>query len=93
MVTGRHNPIASFLVRAEAAYYRRIMPPDLLIVLWVDPEVAVRRKTDENPDYVRARSGEVWRQDWRETGACVVDAGRPLTEVLCDIKSLLWAHL
>jgi thymidylate kinase len=78
------------LAALEAWYYRQILPPDLLIVLRVDPEVAVRRKTTEPAEYVRARSRLVWNTDWRGTGAHVVDAGRPLADVVADLKAVLW---
>jgi len=81
------------LFSAEASYYERIMPPDLLIVLRVDPETAVRRKTDEEPDYVRSRSQEVWQSHFEGTGAWVVDANLPRADVLSELKTIIWAHL
>jgi thymidylate kinase len=82
------------LLAIEARYYERILPPDLLIVLRVDPEVAVRRKTDENENHVRTRSRELWKQDWRGTPrAHVVDSGRPREEVIADLQSIVWNKL
>src|SRR5439155_815460 len=69
--------LGRWLIAIEAAYYKRILLPDLLIVLLVDPEVAVRRKTDEPADYVRQRGELVWSVDWSAAGARVVDAGQP----------------
>ncbi len=90
---GRDTPLARRLMRWEQWYYRHITPPDLVIVLRVDPELAVRRKTDEPADYVRARSRIIWETDWSETGARLVDAGRPLGEVLADLRSVIWAEI
>jgi hypothetical protein len=59
----------------------------------VEPEIAVRRKTDEPADYVRARSRIIWETDWTGTGARLVDAGRTLPEVLIDLKALLWTDV
>jgi thymidylate kinase len=81
------------LAALEAWYYRQILPPDLLIVLRVEPDVAVRRKTTEPAEYVRGRNRLVWNTDWRGTGAYVVDAGRPLADVLDDLKAVLWQGL
>jgi thymidylate kinase len=81
------------LIRVEQAQYRPIARPDVLIVLRVDPEIAVRRKTDEDPNSVRTRSREIWERDWRGTSAHVIDAARPPDEVLADIKSCLWSQL
>ena len=63
------------------------------IVLRVDPEIAVRRKTDEDADYVRSRSLEVWELDLAESGALVVDADRPKADVLSDLQSIIWSEL
>jgi len=82
-----------WLIGAEASYYRKILPPDVLIVLLLDPEIAVRRKTDEPADYVRERGRLVLGVDWKRAGAHVVDAGRPLAEVLADLKAVLWREL
>jgi len=81
------------LIAIEAAYYKKILLPDLLIVLLVDPEVAVRRKTDEPADYVRQRGELVWSVDWSATGARIVDAGQPLADVVADLKAILWQEL
>jgi thymidylate kinase len=77
----------------EQWYYRRILPPELLVVLRVDPETAVRRKTDEAPEHVRPRSTELWHIDWDGTRANVVDSGRELPIVLSDLRTLVWEAL
>jgi thymidylate kinase len=81
------------LARREKQYYRQISPPDLLIALRVDPEISVRRKTDEDSDSVRARAEEVWNVDWRLTPAHVVDAGQSKSAVMVDLMKLIWSHL
>ncbi len=81
------------LMRAEQAYYDRITAPDVTMVMLVDPEVAVRRKTTEPSEYVRTRNRIVCDTDWSGTGARLVDAGRPLTAVLADLKTLIWSEL
>lgn len=85
--------LAALLLKAEAWFYRQILPPDLLLVLRVEPEVAARRKTDEDAAYVRARSRAVWEVDWEGTSAQVLDAGQPVAEVLSDLKVITWAEL
>ena len=89
----QNTPLARFLMRAEQDYYRRITPPDVVMVLMVDPELAVRRKTTEPPDYVRARARIVWETDWSGTGAHLVDAGQPLASVVAELKTLIWSEL
>jgi thymidylate kinase len=90
---GRDTPLARRLMRLEQSYYRRITPPDVIMVLLVEPELAVRRKTDEPADYVRARARVIWETDWTATGAQLLDAGRPLPEVLADLRAFVWSEI
>ena len=87
---GYAGGLAAVMRRLEARYYRQILEPELLLVLRLDPEVAVRRKTTEPADYVRARARVVWETDWPATRARVVDADRPLPLVVADLKHLIW---
>jgi thymidylate kinase len=90
---GPQNRLVDALVRQEKRYYAPILAPDLLAVLRVDPEIAVRRKRDEDPAATRVRSGEIWALDWHSLPAQVVDAGRSQAEVLADLKSIVWSRL
>jgi len=89
----RRTRLGRWLLAAEASYYRRILSPDLLVVLQIDPEIAVRRKTDEPAEYVRRRGHIVWAADWSATGAHVVDAAGPIDEVLARLKTVIWREL
>lgn len=82
-----------FLIEQEKNFYQRIPPPDLLIVLRLDPEIAVQRKTEETALSVRARSTEVWDLDWDAVSGHVIDASRPRNEVLAQVQALIWEHL
>ena len=81
------------MVNLEENYYQQIALPELLFVLRVDPEVAVRRKTEENASYVRERSNEIWNLDDQELDAYIVDASRGKEEVLSEIKQRIWSAL
>ncbi len=81
------------LIDLEESYYRRIGQPDLLIVLLLDPDEAVRRKTDEDAEDVRARSTEIWEIDWSKTSARVVDASQSKAAVLGEVRRLIWEKL
>jgi thymidylate kinase len=87
------NNLIKFLAALEHQYYQRIMLPDLLIVLRVDPEICVQRKTDEASDSVRSRTREIWNLDWSGTSAHVIDASQSKSQVLSDVMSLVWSHL
>jgi thymidylate kinase len=81
------------LCRAESYYYRRILPPDLVIFLDVDPDIAARRKREEDPHYVRTRTSEIRRvlRSTSRAGLRVVDAGQPVAAMLADIRAHVWA--
>lgn len=87
------NRLFKYLANRERKWYSSIKAPDMLIVLKVDPEIAVQRKTTEESTLVRARSREIWQLNWEETSAIVIDAGRPKEDVLSEIKSLVWSLL
>jgi thymidylate kinase len=84
---------AAAMSRLEQRYYRAFTPPDVLIVLRVDPEIAVQRQPGDEPDYIRSRWSEIWAVDWEAMGFHVVDAGRSPEEVVSEIKSLVWSEL
>lgn len=81
------------LIEAEEHYYSRMPRADLVVVLKVDPVLAVARKIDESPETVRPRSSEVWDIDWGRKDTHVVDAGQPKTTVLSDVKALVWSKI
>jgi thymidylate kinase len=93
LLTGRAGRAEEWLRRAEASYYDRILRPDAVCVLRLDPEVAVQRKPEEPADYVRSRGRIIWETDWSSSGAHLVDASRPLAEVVQQLKAILWSIL
>jgi thymidylate kinase len=91
---GRHGRFVGLLAARERAYYERITYPDLLVVLRVDPDVAVARRLGVDDESVlRPRSEEIGRIDWSDPRAVVVDAGRPKAEVLAEVRSIVWSRL
>lgn len=81
------------LTSLETSFYEKIKLPDLVIVLKVQPEIAVQRKTNESEASVRARSTEVWDLDWSEKSAFVIDANLSREQVLSQVRACVWAHL
>ena len=77
----------------EERYHRTILPPDLLVVLRVDPKIAAARKTDESPESVQRRGAEIWNVDWAGLGVDVVDASQPQETVARELKALVWSVL
>ena len=86
--------LVTTLARLERRYYGRILDPDILIVLSVDPNLAVERKRGiDDEDVVRRRCEEIRNLDWGRLPAAVIDAGRSKDDVLAEIKAAVWARL
>jgi thymidylate kinase len=85
--------LVELLLNMEKNYYASINLPELLIVLRVDPEIAVQRRSDENIAVIRLRAQEVWDTDWQKTTAHVIDASQSPAEIMSKIKSLVWPLL
>jgi thymidylate kinase len=82
-----------FLIHLEESYYQKMALPDLIILLLTDPEIAIQRKTDEDKEEVRSRSTEIWKLDWSQTPAALINANRSKEEVFLEVKGLLWSRL
>ncbi|HVR31610.1 MAG TPA: hypothetical protein VMS74_02770 [Acidimicrobiia bacterium] len=91
-----HHPgrrLARQLARAEAMLYRRIRPPDLVLVLRVSPEVAVQRRSDQDTEFVARRAQEVWDADWSGPEFEVLDASASAQEVADAALQAIWNRL
>jgi len=90
----RLGHVARRLIALEASYYAKIRPPDVLVVLRADPEVAVLRVTGgDEPGFVRDRNAEILQVDWPAMSAVAIDAARPLPEVRSLIRKAVWSRL
>jgi thymidylate kinase len=87
------NWLITFLIRLEKSYYHQIGKPDLLIVLRVAPEIALKRKPEEDPGAVLLRSSEVWNAVFKGSSTYVVDANLPKQKVITQVKDILWAGI
>ena len=79
--------------RSRPRCYRAIDRPDLLVVLRVDPDLAVARRPEQDADFVRRRAAEVWDHDWSRTEAVVVDASLPQEDVIDAVHAAIWHAL
>jgi thymidylate kinase len=83
-----------YLARLERRYYGTITRPDVLLVLRVDPDVAVERKRGMDAEAsVRPRAEEIRRVDWQGLHAVVIDADRSKDEVINAAKLAIWSRL
>jgi thymidylate kinase len=85
--------LARTLRRREETYYARIAPPDLTLVLRVDPETAVERKPLAAAAVVRARASLLWSADWSGPNTIVIDAVQPVSDVMAELRSHVWSAL
>lgn len=88
-----HSRLDRLLIRAEQRYRRSIGTPDLLLVLRLDPELAVRRKPSEDAAAVRARNHEIWQAELPAGAAQLIDASLPPAEVLAQLREHVWGRL
>ncbi len=77
-----HTPLRRWLAAREQRLYRKTVSADLLVVLRLDPEVACRRRPDDDRATLMARSGEVWRAEWPAANMLVLDTGELRPEVV-----------
>jgi thymidylate kinase len=88
------NPFARLLAAIERRAYARVGRPDILIVLTVDPDVAVDRKRGVDDEaVVRQRAEEIAAIDWSAASAIVIDAGAGRDDVMRAIRSSIWERL
>ena len=87
------NWLTRLLAAWEESWLRSIDEPDLLLVLRLDPEIAVRRKPEEDADFVRSRGLEVWNIAWDDIDARLLNATDSPEAVLARAKQLVWSAL
>lgn len=85
--------VAKRLIEIEKSYYDRFALPELIVVLRLNPEIAVQRKTDEDAESVRRRSTAIWETDWDNSAAIVIDSSKSKAEVQKELKRLIWSRL
>jgi len=95
LADAQRNRFVRLLIDIEERYYRPIMPPDLLAVMRIAPEIAAQRLAyDHMPESsVKARCQEIWDLDWKQISADVIDAGLSKAEVSRRLKTLVWSRL
>jgi thymidylate kinase len=81
--------------RRELRYYEeaRALGPDLVVKLRVTPEVAHGRKPDHDPGVMARKIAIVDALEFPQARVAVLDATRPLHEVILAAKRAIWAEL
>lgn len=89
----RAGRVTRFLARVEQDVYRRIRPPDCVLVLRVSPEVSQQRKPDHSRAMVEAKSRALEQMDRRGLYVVEIDADQPFDQVVLQAKRALWSVL
>lgn len=87
--------LLAMMRRREEALYARIQPPDLVILLVIDPQLALARKASSQRHAIEGKARAVLEAAGRATGDDVVavDASLPLSEVVRAVESAIWRRL
>ena len=97
LVRPRSRGLTGTLAVFEDRIYQRFGLPDHLVLLDVDPFVAVRRKPDHRSDVIRTKAGAAAQLAGLAEAAGVhvtrIDANQTLERVLLDVKIGLWDAL
>ena len=81
-----------WLAKWEAALHRRVTGVDSLIVLKLDPQIALSRRPEDDPNELLSRSGEIWNDHWHAPYAVPIDTGiNPPEDVARQVLSIAWA--
>lgn len=85
--------LLGLLERWEQRIYDRIDPPDVVMLILVEPEVSLQRKPDHEEKVVRRKSQAVRELQPRGSRVVRIDGAPPREEVVLQVKSELWALL
>jgi thymidylate kinase len=79
------------LSKFECFQYKRIKGVDRLIVLKVDPAIAVARRPSDEREELLLRSGVIWNDSWHAPYADVIDTGvNSIESVHRSITAISW---
>jgi thymidylate kinase len=89
----RENGVSTRLARTEEDLYKKIRPPDRILVLRVRPEVSLARKPEHRRERIEAKAQAL--ADFAQDGLNVteINAEQPLDQVLLQIKSAIWSWI
>ncbi|HUH52337.1 MAG TPA: deoxynucleoside kinase [Flavobacterium sp.] len=82
------------LAAFERSKYKAIKGVDLLFVMKLNPEIALKRRPEDNPDMLRIRSGQVWENSWDASYQIITDTGElDFEQVERRILENVWRNL
>jgi thymidylate kinase len=85
--------ISAYLCKMEKKLYRKIRPPDYLVVLHVSPNVSLKRKQDLSQAEAEAKIQAIESMNSKDLQVIHIDADQPFRQTVLKIKSALWKIL
>lgn len=89
----QNKRLVQYLHTIEQRYYAAMKHPDVLIVLRLDPAIALARRPEDSPASVLMRNAEIFNLNWNNIDANVIDASLSRAEVDANLRSIVWSHL
>jgi thymidylate kinase len=93
------NIVSKFLSHIEIGLYQKYEPVDLLLVLNVSLDTSLQRKPDHPRETILAKNAVLNQvkanltEEPNQWNWVLIDAEKPLDEVLLDVKRTVWAAL
>jgi thymidylate kinase len=91
--SGNPGPVTRKLSQAEERIYKKILPPEHVVVLRVSPDVSRARKPDHRRETIEDKSQAIRGMDRDALVLTAINADKPLDDVLLQVKSTLWRLL
>jgi thymidylate kinase len=81
ILNGKYNKLSKY----EKKQYKSIKGVDMLFVMKLNPEIALQRRPNDDPDELRIRSGQIWNNDWVAPFAHEINTGENNPEQVQNI--------
>jgi thymidylate kinase len=88
-----HDRLLKYFYYKEQDLYQKIQLPDVLIILRLDPEIAIQRKPEEASVTVYNRSLLIWELGEEKIGAIVIDASQSKGDIQAELKTIIWSRM
>jgi thymidylate kinase len=87
---GKYNKLSIY----EKKQYESIKGVDMLFVMKLNPEIALKRRPNDDPDELRIRSGQIWNNNWVAPFAYEINTGENNPEQVQKILlKKVWKNL
>lgn len=89
ILNGKYNKLSKY----EKKQYESIKGVDMLFVMKLNPDIALQRRPEDDPDELRIRSGQIWNNEWVAPFAHEINTGENNPEQVQNILlKKLWEN-